>query len=239
MSIYRGERTRMGMWRTRRLYIGVLSLILTLVRAWYGPPRQSYAVRYPFRCQRLCLRMDDEVARAGIKQELTTKDEYLDTRFTKLSTSGHDLTPLTAEEKREWASVKKSSDIVENTGLGARGLYCCAVGGLPIYSSGSRLDKECNSTALVFSEPCDPEHVEVRKTTPGHTAEVYCRRSGTLVARAELGPGDCVLRHIVPLSLRSLHFHDLRRPFPIESRPESLWGTEDQFSFNIIQGSFR
>ena len=193
----------------------------------------------PRRLLRGLMRMDDEVARAGIKQELTTKDEYLDTRFTKLSTSGHDLTPLTAEEMRV-ASEKEPSDIETITGLGTRGLYCSAVGGLPIYSSGSRLDKECNATTLVFSEPCDPEHIEVRRIAPGDsTAEVFCKRSGMLVARAEMGQDDCVLRHYVPLSLKSLRFHDLRKPFPIESRPESLWGTEDQFSYSLQQGSSR
>ena len=38
--------------------------------------------------------MDDEVARPNIKEELTTRDEYLDTRFKRLSSSGHDLTPI-------------------------------------------------------------------------------------------------------------------------------------------------
>lgn len=32
------------------------------------------------------------------RQELTTRDDYLATRFTKLSTSGHDLTPFTPQE---------------------------------------------------------------------------------------------------------------------------------------------
>jgi hypothetical protein len=41
--------------------------------------------------------MDDEIARAGIKEELTTRDEYLDSKFVRLSSSGHDLTPMTAE----------------------------------------------------------------------------------------------------------------------------------------------
>ena len=40
------------------------------------------------------LRMDDEVARPNIKEELTTRDEYLDTQFKRLSSSGHDLTPI-------------------------------------------------------------------------------------------------------------------------------------------------
>ena len=34
------------------------------------------------------IRMDDEIARPNIKEELTTRDEYLDSRFRRLSTSG-------------------------------------------------------------------------------------------------------------------------------------------------------
>jgi hypothetical protein len=44
------------------------------------------------------LKMDDETARYGIKVELTTRDDYLESRFKKLSPSGHDLTELTNEE---------------------------------------------------------------------------------------------------------------------------------------------
>lgn len=33
-----------------------------------------------------------------LRQELTTRDEYLATRFTKLSPSGYDLTSLTPHE---------------------------------------------------------------------------------------------------------------------------------------------
>ena len=32
--------------------------------------------------------MDDEVARPNIKEELTTRDDYLDSRFRRLSSSG-------------------------------------------------------------------------------------------------------------------------------------------------------
>lgn len=47
---------------------------------------------------RRVLRMDDEMARAGIKQDLTICDEYLNTRFDRLSQSGHDLTPMLSED---------------------------------------------------------------------------------------------------------------------------------------------
>lgn len=51
--------------------------------------------------------MDDELARKGIKQELTTTaDEYLDLRFKRLSDSGHNLTPMTADEIQQYTSDK-------------------------------------------------------------------------------------------------------------------------------------
>lgn len=45
------------------------------------------------------------VLRLDVLQELTTRDEYLATRFTKLSASGHDLTPLVPSEVNEAQSA--------------------------------------------------------------------------------------------------------------------------------------
>ena len=43
--------------------------------------------------------MDDEMARATCKTDITARDDdYLSKRFSKLSSSGHDLTPMTHEE---------------------------------------------------------------------------------------------------------------------------------------------
>lgn len=56
---------------------------------------------------RCSLRMDDEVARPGIKEELTTREEYLDSRFTRLSPSGHDLTPWTREMIQDYLECQQ------------------------------------------------------------------------------------------------------------------------------------
>ena len=44
-------------------------------------------------------------------------------------------------------------------GDGQKGLYVCAIGGLPLFASGTRIESECTAQQLVFSEPCDPEHI--------------------------------------------------------------------------------
>ncbi|CAM9492179.1 unnamed protein product [Discosporangium mesarthrocarpum] len=62
---------------------------------WNLPLNEGTA---PVRSCKGAVWMDDEIAREGIKEELTTRDAYLETRFTKLSESGHDLTPMTTQE---------------------------------------------------------------------------------------------------------------------------------------------
>lgn len=44
-------------------------------------------------------------------------------------------------------------------GDGQKGLYVCAIGGLPLFASGTRIEEECTAQQLVFSEPCDPDHI--------------------------------------------------------------------------------
>ena len=44
-------------------------------------------------------------------------------------------------------------------GDGQKGLYVCAIGGLPLFASGTRIEEECTAKQLVFSEPCDPDHI--------------------------------------------------------------------------------
>ena len=145
--------------------------------------------------------MDDEVARPNIKEELTTREEYLDTRFKRLSSSGHDLTPI---DTVDWIMLilsganldflgvrtlphlppttsplltllsQQMSQVTWNEktqaqtdgrvgcrylGDGQKGLYVCAIGGLPLFASGTRIEEECTAQQLVFSEPCDPDHI--------------------------------------------------------------------------------
>jgi hypothetical protein len=87
-----------------------------------------------------------KVARDGIKIELTTKDDYLDCRFRGLSRSGHDLTPMNDIEKQQWftdhqAYVKQDRQYSTFLGDNEKGIYVCALGGLPLFSSGLSLHK--------------------------------------------------------------------------------------------------
>ena len=45
---------------------------------------------------------DDETQRPGIKDDLTTRDEYLESRFIGLSSSNYDITAMTADDIADW-----------------------------------------------------------------------------------------------------------------------------------------
>jgi len=171
--------------------------------------------------------MDDEVARAGIKVELTTRDEYLETRFTKLSESGHDLTPLLPSELDR---LKKETICGNFSGLPFRkGLYCAKIGGLPMFASGDRLDDKCSDDELVFQAPCDPEHIWLDDKN-----NFYCKRSGLAIGKVDTRSETWLYR--VKISEGTLNFHSLDKPFPVESQPESYWGTEDQWTHRRQMG---
>ena len=53
-------------------------------------------------------------------------------------------------------------------GDGQKGLYVCAIGGLPLFASGTRIEDECTAQQLVFSEPCDPEHITLVSEDDGN-----------------------------------------------------------------------
>lgn len=71
--------------------VGVWCIMVANVTSFRPHPSTSRPRSFVLRS---FLRMDDEVARPNIKEELTTREEYLDTRFKRLSSSGHDLTPI-------------------------------------------------------------------------------------------------------------------------------------------------
>lgn len=202
------------------------------------------------------LRMDDESQRPGVKDDLTTRDEYLATRFSRLSPSGHDLTPLSAEEIAEWDdhheeySSKRVAERSIDTFLGhaQRGAYVARVGGLPLFTSGSRLDAACDKEILFFTEPCDAEHVSLEewdgsfsqlcekiKDTYPYVMQIMktrCVRSGIAIGLQATLSGSvddkqpaCV--YAVPAS--ALLFLPLDRAWPVESQPENVWGTEGQY----------
>ena len=171
------------------------------------------------------LKMDDEVARTGIKVELTTRDEYLETRFTKLSESGHDLTPLLPSE----LDRLRKETISDNFSFLSfrKGLYCAKIGGLPMFASGDRLDDKCSDDELVFQAPCDPEHIWIDDDNNFH-----CKRTGLVIGRVDTE--NCLYR--VKISEGTLNFHALDKPFPVQSQPESYWGSEDQWTHRRQMG---
>ncbi|CAM9785018.1 unnamed protein product [Chrysoparadoxa australica] len=185
------------------------------------------------------LTMDDEVHREGIKEELTTRDEYLAERFTGLSPSGYDLTPMIPSEveaaQRDferlsaegWFDVSSTSAFTSQT----KGLYCCALSGLPVFTSGVTLPSLATEELLCFSEPCDPAHITISSS-----GEVRCVRSQQLLGRtqAELtsSSGASFL-----IAHDALVFHALGAALPVASQPENYWGSEGQYRAWKLDGS--
>ena len=184
--------------------------------------------------------MDDEVARLHIKTELTTRDEYLESgRFVKLSSSGYDLTPWTEEETRAFAATTVASadclpsqnklakceaalELRRFQGIGERGLYAVRLGGLPVFSSGYRIDTLCDEKCLYFTDACDPEHVRVLD------GFVFCARSGQQLGMLFLEKHP---RHkqLFQIEASKVSFLNMRDPLPVWAQPENFWGTEGQF----------
>jgi len=166
--------------------------------------------------------MDDEVARAGIKIELTTKEEYLDKKFVKLSSSGHDVTRFDDVDRNHWIEDYKDIydryNIKDNDaflGSKRRGLYVSCIGGLPLFSSGYRVENDCNRAVLTFDAPCDDDHIV------NNDNKIYCIRSGLQVGILEKG------KYIIDATI--LRFLDIDERIPIPSQPENFWGTEGQY----------
>lgn len=168
------------------------------------------------------LRMDDEISRAGIKEELTTRDDYLDSRFVRLSSSGHDLTPMLPNEVEAQLAAAGRSCVMEAIdehmflGQGRRGLYVCDIGGLPLFASGSRIDTQCSSSVLVFREPCDDSHVN------SSDGQLFCVRSGLLI-------GEVLCNGTFKLFASRARFLGIEDRWPPESQPENFWGSEGQY----------
>ena len=194
------------------------------------------------RLNRCSVRMDDEVSRPGIKEELTTRDDYLDSRFKLLSPSGHDLTPMTSDEIFDWMSEKfnkyglynkmnpQQPVVVEvpHLGYGQKGLYVCAIGGLPLFSSGSRQNSTTNT--LYFLEPCDSTHIRVDKTNNDGKSLVYCVRSGFKIGSAEISNTTNNSKQLLyKVDSSKVRFLPISLQWPVESQPENFWGTEGQY----------
>lgn len=168
------------------------------------------------------IRMDDESPRLGIKTELTTRDEYLETRFKKLSLSGHDLTPFNNNDLDEW--IQEYKHIYDNIcndnddkflGRNKKGIYVCYIGGLPLFASGFRIDKECDKKTLTFESPCDEDHIYTMNN------KIFCVRSNLEIGSYEQG--------MYKIDAQKIKFLDLNQVWPVSSLPENFWGTEGQY----------
>lgn len=203
--------------------------------------------------------MDDEQERATAKTDITAlPDGYLSDghgskgRFTKLSSSGHDLTPLTAEEiKHELEEVSSSSSSssarhsLKTTpflGGGDKGLYCAKIGGLPLASTGHIEESLCNSQVIAFSEICDPEHIIIkaaeRKRPEGQPylqiLDIRCNAQvGYLEETLITGETNEKYENIYYLFSEKVDFYAVDEKgglkLPIKCQPANFWGTEGQF----------
>lgn len=224
------------------------------------------------RHKRLLVTMDDEVQRPNVKDDLTTRDDYLVNRFVRLSMSNHDLTPMSTDEKIKWnldhhdhplydsnRTIQRAVLLGQNyIGENEKGAYVCRIGGLPIFTSGTRLDRLCNKNLLVFSEPCDEDHIEINslnlnnvsvdlvkdqleqllpvayRETLSAATSFRCKRSDTLIGYLLIfkhkSSTDYNKFYVAPTKYSALTFLPLNISWPLESQPENLWGTEGQFT---------
>jgi len=182
----------------------------------------SFELKGSYRKGKNYIRMDDESPRIGIKTELTTRDEYLLTRFSRLSLSGHDLTQLNKLEIEEWIQeYKKIYDIYDINdcdaflGMNKKGIYVCYIGGLPLFASGYRIDKECNKMTLTFESPCDEDHITILNN------KIFCVRSSLQIGSYDQGK--------YKVDAEKVRFLALDIVWPVPSIPENFWGSEGQY----------
>jgi len=178
--------------------------------------------------------MDDEREREGIKLDITAReDDYLSSRFLRLSSSGHDITPMSDEDKFKSIAIKEQEYKGQFLGDQQKGIYVSKIGGLPLFASGYRVDNMCNSTSLVFTEPCDPDHV-VRK----RDQTIFCKRSGICLGCIQIktlsNKENNQENHIENIDMyiinsNTVRFYEASGKWPVESQPENYWGSEGQY----------
>ncbi len=170
------------------------------------------------------IKMDDEIPRNSVKDDLTTRDDYLLNRFTRLSNSGHDLTPMTPQEIDSWLNTHPFYNKTQNysifLGENQRGTYVMRIGGLPIFTSGSRINSKCSPSYLFFTQPCDSQHIVI----DNQDGCIYCSRTNLKIGLELLEDGK-----IYRVDVNQVLFIPLTDPLPIESQPENIWGTEGQY----------
>ncbi|CAM9269353.1 unnamed protein product [Choristocarpus tenellus] len=148
-------------------------------------------------------------------QELTTRDSYLATRFTKLSGSGHDLTPMTSEEVKDdmcdlpetrlralQEQQENGNEEINNQFIMLRkekGLYACIIGGLPLFTSGCRLEPR-------EGDSCERYITRNRSARVCESAIHDCSALSLVpskMRRRKIGTPSCILAHATGLCLFS------------------------------------
>ena len=149
----------------------------------------------------------------------------------KLSTSGHDITPLPPAEVAKLAAKLTPEEYqitqkarTEPAFCGTlldnhkEGLYACVVCGLPLFSSSHKFDSGTGWPS--FWREVDPEHV-ARKADLSlgmRRVEIECARCGAHLGHV-FGDGPPPTRERHCLNSASLRFHETGEPLPVESGP--------------------
>ncbi|KAA0217545.1 MAG: bifunctional methionine sulfoxide reductase B/A protein [Leptolyngbya sp. PLA3] len=168
-----------------------------------------------------------------------------------ISRSAYDITPLSKERVAELASKldEETYRITQKAGTEApfcgtlldnkkEGVYCCAVCGLPLFSSDHKFTSGTGWPS--FYREFDPQHVS-RKVDRGHgmvRTEINCARCGAHLGHVfDDGPKPTGERHC--LNSASLVFVEKGKELPAESQPIKtetayfaggcFWGIEHYF----------
>jgi peptide methionine sulfoxide reductase msrA/msrB len=174
-----------------------------------------------------------------------------DPRASKLSRSGHDLTPLAPEKLAEIVRTLDplARDVTQSAGTERagtspllkekrKGVFVSAVGGLPLFRSEDKFESGTGWPS--FTQPIDPEHVILREDrTHGMVrVEVLDARSGAHLGHVfDDGPAPTGKRFC--MNGAALRFVPDGAEMPPESRPVAtqtayfaggcFWGVEDVF----------
>lgn len=188
---------------------------------------------------------------AGKDSAVTASKQLPPAGLPRYSASGYDITRWTKDEVE--AAAKRLTDeqrrIMLHAGTEApfcgqftdtkeEGIYVCALGGLPLFSSEHKFTSKSGWAS--FFKAFDPEHIlYVEDRSHGMVrVEILCARTGAHLGHVfDDGPPPTGRRYC--LNSEALRFIPKGEPLPAESRPVAtevayfgggcFWGVEDAF----------